>query len=216
MRAGLSASDAADCFQQTWVALYQNRRKLRDPSRSSSWLVTTARRETLRLRHQAGRSGDEDNQAELADRHPLPDEELMILERQAQLEVALKELDPRCRELIELFFFAPGERTYEQIASSLNLASNDSTEADLVFPFPAHKVSCIAVAALDSLNIKADFSNYGDKVDICAPGTRIYSTFLDTSYAWWDGTSFAAPFVIWRFKCTISAPPASVNRELTD
>ncbi len=74
-------------------------------------------------------------------------------------------------------------------------AGNDSTEADILFPFPGHKASCITVAALDSLNIKADFSNYGPKVDICAPGTRVYSTFLDTSYAWWDGTSFAAPFV---------------------
>jgi len=74
-------------------------------------------------------------------------------------------------------------------------AGNDSTEVDLVFPFPGKKASCLTVAALDSLNIKADFSNYGYKVDICAPGTQIYSPFLDTSYAWWDGTSFAAPFV---------------------
>ncbi len=74
-------------------------------------------------------------------------------------------------------------------------AGNDSTESDLVFPFPAKKASCLTVAALDSLKVKADFSNYGLKVDICAPGTRIYSPFLDTSYAWWDGTSFAAPFV---------------------
>jgi hypothetical protein len=74
-------------------------------------------------------------------------------------------------------------------------AGNDSTENDLVFPFPGKKASCLTVAALDSLNIKADFSNYGYKVDICAPGTQIYSPFLDTLYAWWDGTSFAAPFV---------------------
>jgi subtilisin family serine protease len=74
-------------------------------------------------------------------------------------------------------------------------AGNDSSNADNIFPFPAIKASCLAVAALDSNNIKADFSNYGLKVDLCAPGTRIYSPYLDTLYAWWDGTSFAAPFV---------------------
>ncbi len=123
-RAGLSAADVADCFQQTWVALYENRRNLRDPSRISTWLVTTAKREAMRLRRQAGRAGAETDTIEPEDTHHLPDEELVILERQAQLEIALKELDPRCRQLIELFFFAPAKQTYEQIASSLGLASN--------------------------------------------------------------------------------------------
>ncbi len=74
-------------------------------------------------------------------------------------------------------------------------AGNDSTDNNLIFPFPAEKMYCLAVAAVDSLNHKADFSNYGDKVDICSPGTGIYAPYLDTLYAWWDGTSFSAPFV---------------------
>ncbi len=123
-RAGLSAADVADCFQETWVALYENRRKLRDPSRLSSWLVTTAKREALRLRYQAKRGSDEDAQVDVADAGPLSDEEMMILERQAQLEIAIEALDPRCRLLIERFFFAPGKDTYEQIAASIGIASN--------------------------------------------------------------------------------------------
>ncbi len=90
-------------------------------------------------------------------------------------------------------------------------AGNDATEADIAFPFPGHKASCLTVAALDSLNIKADFSNYGSKVDICAPGTRIYSTFLDTSYAWWDGTSFSAPFVTGLAALICSVDPMADN-----
>ncbi len=74
-------------------------------------------------------------------------------------------------------------------------AGNDSTGDENLFPFPALKSSVIAVAALDSLNQKADFSNWGRKVDLCAPGTRVYAPFLDTLYAWWDGTSFSAPMV---------------------
>lgn len=74
-------------------------------------------------------------------------------------------------------------------------AGNDSTDLGIIFPFPANRTYCQTVAALDSINLKADFSNYGLKVNVSAPGTWIYGPFLDTSYAWWDGTSFAAPFV---------------------
>jgi subtilisin family serine protease len=43
----------------------------------------------------------------------------------------------------------------------------------------------------------ADFANYGDTVDICAPGVGIYSTMNegDFIYSYADGTSMAAPMV---------------------
>ena len=86
-------------------------------------------------------------------------------------------------------------------------AGNDSTDLGVVFPFPASRTYCQTVAALDSTNQKADFSNYGLKVNVCAPGTWIYGPFLDTSYAWWDGTSFAAPFVSGMAALLYSARP---------
>ena len=122
-RAGLSMSDASDCFQQTWVLLYENRKKMKDPSRLSAWLVTTAKREAIRLNRMAGRNAGEVNPDE-ADSHVLPDEELEILECQIHLENGLKELDPRCRKLLEHFFFAEEEESYEMIAERIGLLPN--------------------------------------------------------------------------------------------
>jgi len=124
IRAGLSMDDAADCFQQTWVVLYRNRRKLKDPSRLSAWLVTTAKREALRLRKTAARTSSTDDTLDRPDPGLLPDEDILLLERQANLEIAIGALKPQCRRVIEAFFFAPDDRTYEQIARSLGIAPN--------------------------------------------------------------------------------------------
>jgi RNA polymerase sigma factor (sigma-70 family) len=120
----LSQLDAADCFQQTWTLLYKNRKKLNDPSRLSAWLVTTAKREALHARRQSVKSESAFGSLELVDSRPLPDEELLQLERQAQMEAALRELDPPCRKVMEAFFFADEEKSYEDIARALGVSPN--------------------------------------------------------------------------------------------
>lgn len=60
---------------------------------------------------------------------------------------------------------------------------------------PASNNNVITVAATKINNMPADFSNYGECVDIAAPGVSIKSTMPDNSYDDNDGTSFAAPFV---------------------
>ncbi len=123
-RSGLSLADAADCFQQTWVLLYQNRRKLKDPSRISAWLVTTAKREAMRLRRLADKDSTAEIDSDEPDPAPLPDVALEQLECQIHLELALKQIDPRCRRILEEFFFAAEEESYEVIARKLGLAPN--------------------------------------------------------------------------------------------
>jgi RNA polymerase sigma factor (sigma-70 family) len=123
-RAGLSMADAADCFQQTWVLLFRHRHRLHDPSRLSAWLVTTAKREALRLRRRAARESGDPLELDLIASDPLPDEALEQLERQTQLEIALKELDSRCRQVVKALFFAPEEKSYEEIARSFGLSVN--------------------------------------------------------------------------------------------
>ena len=60
---------------------------------------------------------------------------------------------------------------------------------------PAHMEDCITVAAVD-INLKRyRDSNYGDAVDIAAPGVEIESSVLKGKYEKMSGTSMAAPHV---------------------
>lgn len=53
----------------------------------------------------------------------------------------------------------------------------------------------ISVAATESNDCAASFTNYGDWVDVSAPGTSIYDTFFNNTYSSLDGTSMACPNV---------------------
>ena len=71
-------------------------------------------------------------------------------------------------------------------------AGNDNSSEPF---YPAAYDEVIAVSAIDQNDTKAQFSNYGNYVDLCAPGVNILSTMINGTYAYGSGTSFAAPFV---------------------
>ena len=71
---------------------------------------------------------------------------------------------------------------------------NDSREADDVYP--ASYPLVIGVAATEKKDpYLAAFSNYGDTVNVTAPGQGIVSTFPGGLYAIASGTSFSSPLV---------------------
>lgn len=72
-------------------------------------------------------------------------------------------------------------------------AGNDNIHTDNIFP--AQKKEIIVVSATTGLDDIASFSNYGDSIDICAPGEDIYSSTIDNEFAIMDGTSMATPYV---------------------
>lgn len=63
--------------------------------------------------------------------------------------------------------------------------------------YPASYANVMSVGATDSFDLKASFSNYGDSVDVMAPGVSIYSSITKStnSYDYFSGTSMACPLV---------------------
>ena len=82
--------------------------------------------------------------------------------------------------------------------------------------FPAAFSDAIAVAAVDSADKKASFSNFGSHVTLCAPGTDIRSTYINGTFATWSGTSFAAPFVSGAAALIRAAQPTLEADKVTD
>lgn len=128
LRAGLDENGAADVFQDVFAALVQRLDSIEDPDRLGSWIMTTTRRMTWRaVRGQREARTTETVLAEEAEQVPdsesLPEHVLGRLEEQHEVRTALASLDERCRRLLTLLFYAPGEPPpYSAVAAELNMA----------------------------------------------------------------------------------------------
>ncbi len=64
---------------------------------------------------------------------------------------------------------------------------------------PGNCKGVLTVGAIERNLKKADYSNYGKKLDVVAPGSNILSTYSDgkgpSGYTYFSGTSMATPFV---------------------
>ena len=75
-------------------------------------------------------------------------------------------------------------------------AGNESDDANNHSPARANGPNLYTVSAMDSSDVFAYFSNYGNPpVDYCAPGVSVYSTYKGGAYATMSGTSMASPHV---------------------
>lgn len=87
-------------------------------------------------------------------------------------------------------------------------AGNDNTDDPAYFP--ASDPRAFSVAALDSVDVKATFSNFHETVDVSAPGDGIMAPFAGGEWAIGAGTSFAAPFISGQaalIRGVIASPP---------
>jgi RNA polymerase sigma factor (sigma-70 family) len=125
-RAGLDEELCADVVQSVFTKLVEKLDELDQPWRVSAWLVTTARRETWRASQRARSFGvsldSMDGRVDLADSQLLPDEELVRLEEQHLVRVAVDSLDQRCRTLLLLLFYQPDPPSYGEVAATLGMS----------------------------------------------------------------------------------------------
>ncbi|MFH1374764.1 MAG: S8 family serine peptidase, partial [bacterium] len=92
-------------------------------------------------------------------------------------------------------------------------AGNGHSEATT---YPASDMNTLAVAAIDTVGVLSDFSNYGVNIDVCAPGTDVYAPYTNGIYAWWSGTSFATPFVTAQAALILAVYPDSEQPTLVE
>ncbi|UJF35090.1 S8 family peptidase [Paenibacillus hexagrammi] len=100
---------------------------------------------------------------------------------------------------------------FDKDVALIAASGNDNTERP---GYPAAYPEVFAVAATDSENNKAPFSNYGDYIDVAAPGVSIASTYPNNQYAALSGTSMASPHVTALAALVRSANPLLTNTEV--
>ncbi|NJN53006.1 MAG: sigma-70 family RNA polymerase sigma factor [Gammaproteobacteria bacterium] len=130
-RAGLSDDDAADVFQVCFQRLLEHLDRLNDGSRVRAWLVTTAKRESLRRVERAGRFAQTSNAVRendgeslldsLVDGAPQQDDWLADLQELHIVRDAVDRLDARTRRFIELMFLQDEPLQYADIAAKLGI-----------------------------------------------------------------------------------------------
>lgn len=94
-------------------------------------------------------------------------------------------------------------------AAAMN--SNSSAPA-----YPAACTNVVAVAATNSADARASFSNYGSWITIAAPGEGIYTTTRGGGYGSWNGTSFASPMTAGLAALILSVNPMLTNAQVVD
>ncbi len=90
-------------------------------------------------------------------------------------------------------------------------SGNDGTE---IPHYPASFTDVISVGSISTDNIISDFSNFGATLDIVAYGEYIVTTYPDSDYIAWSGTSFAAPMVSGILALYKSYYPDSTSEEV--
>jgi RNA polymerase sigma factor (sigma-70 family) len=131
LKQGLTHADADDLFQDVALILFRHLSDLRDTTRLSGWLISTARREAWRLKRRRGMAaaselGEREWEMESAEpiaqaAAPQPDAEMMALEDRQLVREGMSRLGDRCRELLMLLYMADPPGSYADVVDRLGM-----------------------------------------------------------------------------------------------
>jgi len=120
----LNDTDAGDVVQNVWLYLVERLDTLREAAALPGWIVTTRRRECIRIqqrRSQLGRPWDPQTFDQPApDETTRVDQWLLAAERHAALREALADLPPRSQQLLLLLIDDP-PHSYAEISRILDI-----------------------------------------------------------------------------------------------
>jgi subtilisin family serine protease len=124
---------------------------------------------------------------------------------------------------------------YAQNKGCLIIAASGNESVDVATTYPASYDNVISVGSVDKDDARSYFSNYGETLDICAPGSSIISTVpksaameaqlegtpvygndVDGYYVAWSGTSMATPHVSAVAALYKAANPTASNWDIGD
>ncbi|MET0694980.1 MAG: sigma-70 family RNA polymerase sigma factor [Propionibacteriaceae bacterium] len=121
----LGNDDIHDIAQTVWLRMIENLGNLREPRALPSWIITTARNESLRVLKAGARtrpfSSMFDGEAPMPDKGEAVDDDLLLAERREALLEAFAELSDRERELLTLLVADPAV-PYVEIGRRLGMA----------------------------------------------------------------------------------------------
>lgn len=117
----LSDADGGDVSQTVWLRTVEHLANIREPAALPGWLVTTTRRECIKLCGSKPRkwwSVDAMVVEPAASEESAPDTEVLAAERRASVREALAQLPPHCQRLLSLLFETE-ENSYADISARL-------------------------------------------------------------------------------------------------
>jgi RNA polymerase sigma factor (sigma-70 family) len=119
----LSDQDVEDVGQTVWLLLVEHLGELREPAALPGWLATTAHRECQRALTTARKiegAGTKLDDALLVVDGAVIEQEILTAERNATLRLALRELPPRCQQMLGMLISDP-PHSYAEISAALQI-----------------------------------------------------------------------------------------------
>jgi RNA polymerase sigma factor (sigma-70 family) len=119
---GLTRADASDVSQTTWLRLAEHLRTLREPDRVGAWLITTARRESLRTLRRSKHHVLVDSCNDWCGNGGAIeiDDELLTGERDAELWKAFDGLSGPCKALLRMLLTDPPP-SYADVSAAFDM-----------------------------------------------------------------------------------------------